>query len=508
VTVFIYPTLRIIVAELQRLLNKLGSNSAVGKILIKEHPGVAKQLRHQIQTAGVEFAQSIPEEDHISLVGNSSVTIELIHCRIPVYQNFDFDPVGRDYYGFVRSGLTFEVKLAELSSAFWRPCDADDRWLNAFVEWDASANGTYLDDQVQFVEEMARLAVNSRTDMSPRRRRSMKARLKGGLKRGVIRLVNANKKLSSRAANFLFSCTSRAANPISVTTDRLGRFLLANTDIEIDAPIWRTPSRTTHKTTSRGSEIRFEDFVGYTLTQLPNPAEWLRMSDGAGYLFPDRHHFLQADVANRERHWWGTELPTKLRSEIISEARQAIAEADVVGVPAIYRFIRDHSESSRSLTQSLMGRGLLEVVLAGVGVVSPSALITEDKANVAPFSNPATLLPLVEAAHKVVIVSSVVPENLPSAFSSTRRLETITIPTHHKTMLNESYSKGSQVLPFLYRSILNNIDKTVVSGDLVLVAGGIIGKILIGRARAMGAVALDLGHVVDDWIHPALPSMR
>ncbi|WP_353646341.1 hypothetical protein [Mesorhizobium sp. WSM2239] len=753
VTVVIYPTSRIVVAELQRLLIKLGSNSAVAKILIKEHPGAARQLGHQIQIAGVEIVQTVPEEDHIAIVGNSSVAIELLHRGVPVYQNFDFDPVGRDYYGFVRSGLTFEVKLAELSSPFWRPYDADDRWLNAFVEWDASANANYLDDQAQFVEEMARLAANSRTDMPPKRRRSMKgrfrARLKGSAKRGVIRLVNANKKLSSRAANFLLSRTSRAANSISITTDRLGRFLLANTDIEISTPIWRTPSRTTPQTTGRAREIPFEEFVEYTLTHLSTPADWLRMneqadafsprdliaaleamfqsrrpalnaifegfrswpsgspvgtwvylkrtewgnfvvdpaeleamsdfvygyeddyttrflleqsllttilrsgtndqldrfwlnassvkkdtlptnrrievlrrlrgipgreaeaqhmleefarqasdfellkfsnteyldgrpvegwdhrhaehrflqvaprtlsrefeahlkptydalrsrmelmnlrirpseaeyfwrlanraldektpfsmirlSDGEGYLFPDRRHFLQADVANRERHWWGTELPTELRSEIISEARQAIAEADVVGVPAIYRFIRDHSESSRSLMQSLQGRGLIEVLAGVVGVVSPSALITEDKVNVALFSDPATLLPLVEAAHKVVIVSSVVPENLPSTFNSARKLETITIPTHHKTMLNESYSKGSQALPFLYRSILNNIDQTVVPGDLVLVAGGIIGKIFIGRARAMGAVALDLGHVVDDWIHPALPSIR
>jgi hypothetical protein len=253
-----------------------------------------------------------------------------------------------------------------------------------------------------------------------------------------------------------------------------------------------------------------EHFRNLTLRALDEkkPFSMIRLSDGEGYLFPDRHHLHEADVANRERHWWGTELPTELRYTIISEARQAIAEADVVGIPAIYRFIRDHGESSQSLAQSLQGRGLLEV-LAGVGgIVSPSAVITEDKVNVALFSDPTSLLSLIEAARKVIIVSSVVPENLPSIFRSSRRLETVTIPTHHKTMLNETYSKGSQILPFLYRSILNEIDQTVEPGNLVLVAGGIIGKIFLGHARAKGAVALDLGHVVDDWIHPALPAIR
>jgi len=106
-----------------------------------------------------------------------------------------------------------------------------------------------------------------------------RARLKGGVKRGVIRLVNANKKLSSRAANFVLFRASRAANSISVNTDRMGRFLLANTDIELSAPIWKSSSRTIHKATSRKSEIHFVDFLEYTLTQVAKPAEWLRMNE-------------------------------------------------------------------------------------------------------------------------------------------------------------------------------------------------------------------------------------
>ncbi|EHK54132.1 hypothetical protein [Allomesorhizobium alhagi] len=758
VTVVIYPTSRIIVEMLKQLLIELRSNSGVEKIIIKEHPGAAKQLRNQFEGVGVEFTCAIPEDDHIAIVGNSSVAIELLHRGIPVYQNFDFDPVCPDYYGFVRGGLTFEVDLTQLSSAFWRPYHADARWLSTFVQWDASANDAYLTDQAQFVKEMTSLAEKSRTATTTRVRPSMKgrfrARLKGVVKRGAIRLINANRKRSSRAANFVLSRASRAANFLSINADRLGRFLLANTEVEISAPIWRTPKQTANK--SRASkkvihkdEIRLFELLEYTLRQVPRPAEWLlmneqanvfnpaaviatlekmfqernnvlnivfdgfrkwpsgsvvgtwvylkraewgnfvvdpaeleaistfvfgyegdghtrallensllttilrsgtcdqldsfwlnasvvkkdklsinrkiqvlrklrctpgreaeaehtledferqastfellklrnteflegrvvegwhhqhvehqfsqvaprnlaqefeahlrpvydalrprmelmnvraypseakhfwqmaqralneraplsmiRLSDGEGYLFPDRNHFHQEDIANRERHWWGTELPTDLRSEIIREARQAIAEADVVGIPAIYRFIRDHSESSRSLGQSLQGRGLLEV-LSGVGkIVSPSALITEDKVNVALFSDPATLLPLIESARKVTILSSVVPATLPSIFHNARRLETITIPTHYKTMLNESYSRSPQALPFLYRSILDKVDQIVMPGDLVLVAGGIIGKIFIGRARAKGAVALDLGHVVDDWIHPALPSIR
>ena len=54
--------------------------------------------------------------------------------------------------------------------------------------------------------------------------------------------------------------------------------------------------------------------------------------------------------------------------------------------------------------------------------------------------------------------------------------------------------------PDLLDRFYSEIDSKVQKGDLVLVAGGFIGKLLIARAQAKGAIALDIGAAVDYWL--------
>lgn len=62
-------------------------------------------------------------------------------------------------------------------------------------------------------------------------------------------------------------------------------------------------------------------------------------------------------------------------------------------------------------------------------------------------------------------------------------------------------------MPFIYDTILAGLDD-VGPGDLVLIAGGIVGKILLGHAKEHGAVALDIGSVIDDWVSGGQKSLR
>src|SRR5690606_2011585 len=143
--------------------------------------------------------------------------------------------------------------------------------------------------------------------------------------------------------------------------------------------------------------------------------------------------FKEADTANRERHWWGTELDIALRTEIVNQARRGLATVDVVGVPAVYRFIRDHTDTSTSLTQNVQGRGLLQVLQGVEGAVPPEALIAEDKLNVSLFSDTAIITSLAELAVKVIIVGSVKIENLPQKIRELPQIEMISLPTHART---------------------------------------------------------------------------
>src|SRR5690606_18002039 len=87
------------------------------------------------------------------------------------------------------------------------------------------------------------------------------------------------------------------------------------------------------------------------------PFSLIRLGDGEGYLFSDRaQYFKLEDVQNRERHWWGEELPNSLRVDIIQQGRAALKTADVVGIPSVHRFIRDTSDRTVSMTASIQGR--------------------------------------------------------------------------------------------------------------------------------------------------------
>lgn len=719
INVVIYPTSRVDLNGLRHVLSELKSNNAVTKVFIKQHPASLVNLNEVVSTYAPTLIDSIPAQDHVALVGNSSVVIELLHQGIPVYQNFDFDPVQPDYYGFVRRGLTIPVAHAELSTIFWRPYELNDTWREAYAHWNPPGNTADLDQQTAFAQEMARLAQEAgaipmhRRFLSslPRPGADMRVRVKRHLKRILVGVVNAHPELFSRSIDFIVTNTDlkvkdaardagavtllertlcelekpaewlmlndklHAFRPIEVVTalealfqqrspalkkvfegfrtwppgsavgtwiylkkadlanieidpdefEAIARFVygqdgwgleahlqrslltailrsgtveqldqfwhnsrrvrkdnlsishqigvlrklahaagreaeLASTRAEFErnasrlhllkfknmdafdrkpAPDWShryaekafsssAPRRLAQEfgehvqptydllrtrmrfMGTRTNPYEAQAFLALIRAALENrtPFSFIRLSDGEGYLFPEGKFFDDKDARNRERHWWGVELSDDMRTRIVQNARHALSEADVVGIPSVYRFIRDHSDRSTSLTQTIQGRGLLQVLGGVFEAVSPATVIAEDKINVSVFSDIAPLLALAKAARKVIVVGSVHVDHLPQALLKAQKVETLVIPTHHRTSLNDRYHAGAAPLPTVYGELLDKLDAMSGPGDLVLVAGGVIGKTFVGRARQAGAVALDIGSVLDDWGHRGLLPMR
>lgn len=746
VTVVIYPTSRVIVDELKRLISQLKANDEIGKIIIKQHPAAAHQLEEVFSNDQIHFSVALPKEPHIALVGNSAVATELLHYGVPVYQNFDLDPVERDYYGFVASGLTKEVTQAELTGRFWAPYNLDAKWLGAFKQLDPTVDTAYEADKDRFLAAMQALkATVAPTRTARRMRGSTKARVKAMIKRSLVTLINASPAISAPVLDVALSTSARLGNFLTLSSHLGANYLRNRTNITVKSARWRGDKASTR---SRLGPSNVVIFIEKTLRDLSDPAAWIvenerlgvfsdhlvisalenlfqdrqpklneifegaslwrdgstvdawiylkradwgrialdtteldqlsayihglgaehvakpllerfllsalircgtcaqldtfwansanvsletiatntrisllqklyseparmqqavefrqrfeissssyellklrnmdylsgqsspnwnhavaerqfeelspngvaqefrdvalpfyeqfrhkmvlmeartetwqsrsalqqirsaleqrtpfsfvRLSDGEGYLFPGYAYFTQEDASNRERHWWGTELPLELAERIITEARQAVASADIVGIPAVYRFIRDTSDTSRRLSQSLQGRGLLQVLAGAPSLLAEYAQLSEDKINVSLFSNLNTVVDLVAITHRTYIVGSVKPEHLPEQLTSLTNVSTVVIPTHAKTTLNDRYERNALALPFVYEQVLDQLD-AVQPGDLVLVAGGIVGKIMLGHARARGAVALDIGSVLDDWVSGDQKSLR
>lgn len=136
VNVIIYPSSMSSITALNEVVGKLKTNKSVGRIFIKPHPNSKIALMSIVDSKRVFVIERAPSGDHIAVVGNSSVVTELLHSGVPVYQNFSFDSIRADYYGFVASGLTKCISLEELSTEFWAPFKLDRIWLDTFSKLD------------------------------------------------------------------------------------------------------------------------------------------------------------------------------------------------------------------------------------------------------------------------------------------------------------------------------------------------------------------------------------
>lgn len=236
------------------------------------------------------------------------------------------------------------------------------------------------------------------------------------------------------------------------------------------------------------------------------PYSFIRLSDGEGYLFNNRKVFTKYDRLNRERHWWGCQIDKEVKHKIIQNNIQAIKEVNMLGIPTVYRFLRDHSDKSTSLSQSLTGRGLLEVH-AGIQKLDLKCIFTDDKANLALFSNTNILRKLASYAKRVIFIGSASSSKLLKVFSGFE-LVVISTSSHFKTSKNNKYENTvNDILPYMFESVLLEIDKKIKHGDLVLVGAGVVGKMFVHRAKLNGAIALDIGSVSDQLVDAGIHSL-
>lgn len=235
---------------------------------------------------------------------------------------------------------------------------------------------------------------------------------------------------------------------------------------------------------------------------------FIRLSDGEGFIFHRLNDiFTLDDVKNRQRHWWGEEIDSSVIDELLDVLFAAVKGSDLLGIPSVYRFVRDHSDKTHALSQSLQGRGLLSV-LDGIRYIdTPNKLYTDDKANIAVFNKIDVISDLARSAQKIVVINSGSREAAWKAFGDHFDFAHIKIPTHNKTSLNDKYHTASKPLPYVYKDALREIENHVIPGALVLVGAGVAGKVFMHAAKAKDAVALDLGSAMDQFLGGGIQSL-
>ncbi|WP_116869795.1 hypothetical protein [Vibrio splendidus] len=108
--VVIFPTSLPDLIKLNEIIEILVNTSYIKSVYVQPHPrdsnvdqisNYAKIVKNHIEI-GDEF---------IAIVGNSSIAMELSLKGISVFQYFDLDNIGNDYYGFVEGSLTKQIEI-------------------------------------------------------------------------------------------------------------------------------------------------------------------------------------------------------------------------------------------------------------------------------------------------------------------------------------------------------------------------------------------------------------
>lgn len=231
--------------------------------------------------------------------------------------------------------------------------------------------------------------------------------------------------------------------------------------------------------------------------QARKPLSLIRLGDGEAYAFtaPTMEsappEAFDRDNEVRELHWWGSHPPEDVRSKIKSAAREAIGKADILGVPSVYRLIRDRGAPGSGIGDLRSKRGLV-TALHGTWQELPvkNRLYTEERCHQVIFDE-ATIERLASEADGVVVVGCWSKEQMGA--TKFRDASFIKIPAHTKVREDAT----EQPLYEVYEEIGSEIAAQAAPGRLVLVGAGLIGKIFIDIAKENGAVALDVGSVLD-----------
>ena len=227
----------------------------------------------------------------------------------------------------------------------------------------------------------------------------------------------------------------------------------------------------------------------------------VRLGDGEAYGYESPElpgippRLFDDDNLIRERMWWGKTVQDDRRAEIKAQFRQAVASSDIIGVPSIYRIIRDRQTPHSAFGQTGAQRGLAAVLAQlGTGIPLDGKMLTEERCHQLLFDR-SSIDSLCRLAKKVVVVSCWTRAQL--SFSDAGKTHEIVIPAHTKVAKATGLPAGAPSLSETFEAHAESIESLCEPGTLVLAGAGFLGKIFIARARARGAVALDVGAMLD-----------
>ncbi len=229
------------------------------------------------------------------------------------------------------------------------------------------------------------------------------------------------------------------------------------------------------------------------------PLSLVRVGDGEAYAFPApvmagwTPERMAADHLDREHHWWGKALDEENRERIRREVRRAIAHADILGVPSVYRLIREIGRPRHGFGSHRGQRGLITVWNAlGGDIPLTGKIFTEERCHHILFRE-AGVTALCSRARRVVFVGCWNSGQL--SLATDVPVQYLEISPHSK--VSQYVRSNAKPIYQAYSEVAQEIRRLAAPGVLVLVSAGLIGKLFCEAARDSGAVGIDIGCMSD-----------
>ncbi len=330
--------------------------------------------------------------------------------------------------------------------------------------------------------------------------------LEGGDPRGLIRTylkrfrgTSDYRRLAIRLSRAIFASFAHAP----VVSAKNTRAMLRHAAVDAAARGFLEGAMTALDGTLADTDIRRDEcerFVAVVRDKLSSKTPWsfIRIGDGESNALayaPDIARFAQSDAQEREIVWWGRALEGVDRAALNARVRSAIDDADALGVPTLERLLRDvRLERREYLAAGRAGRGLATVMAA----VEAGALRPFTSAHIQHDLEKWGLYDALFGDRDVIAVSC--HTKLPPPVA-----QTIVVPPRHASLTSFGMEMGPKILPEVLDDVIAQLPADL-SGRLVIVGAGFAGKVIIQAAKARGAVALDLGSILDYWVGAATRS--
>ena len=222
-----------------------------------------------------------------------------------------------------------------------------------------------------------------------------------------------------------------------------------------------------------------------------NPLSLVRLGDGEAYPYRPPPvqgidpNLFERDIRNFELSAWGqSPPPAGLAEEYKTRFLEAIARADIVGVPSVYRIIRNLTNPHTRYGNRRNQRGFMRILAAiGGDIPLSDKVFTEERCQrISAAIDEQFLLALAGLAQSVILISC--REQIAIKFKAYEPTLFL-IPPHIRQLIGT------------YQGVVDRIRSSCGRGTLVIIGAGQIGKIFADEARQTGAVALDVGALLD-----------